>query len=283
MGRFCARCGREESPSSPLVDGLCPECFSSTRRLVEAPERVEVVRCRVCGAVRTRGGRFSRVSLEDYVRGVVEGYIAKGKLAGGLERARVGRVELLEDYAVVEVVGEASGATLRQSLRIRVVVRSTICPECFMHKAKSFGALIQLRPGNPRAAQLVARIARELEGAEGVVEVKEAGDGVDVYVAEKSAAARIVRSLRSSYVTKVVSTWEGFKYAQRRPKAVFSVRVYAVGRGDAVEVQGVVYEVLEASPRAVVLRDPRTGEVLSLDLNSLWRRNPVIHERARPG
>ncbi len=280
MGRFCAGCGREESPGSPLIDGLCPECFVSARRLVQVPERIEVVRCRVCGGVRTRRGRFSRTSLEDYVREAVEESVAKGRLAAGVERVTVSGVELLEEV-LVELVGEASGATLSQALRIRVVLRDTTCPECLMRKAGSFGAVVQLRPGNPRAAPLVSRITKELEERPGVVEIREAGDGVDVHVADKSAATRIVRDLRSSYVAKVLSTWEGFKYAQKKPKAVFSVRIYAVTRGDAVELQGRVYEIVEASPRAVVFRDPRTGEVFSLDLNSLWRRNPTIHEGTR--
>ncbi len=281
MGRFCARCGRGEAPGSPLVGGLCPECFVSTRRLVEVPERIEVVRCRVCGAVRTRGGRFSRIDAEDYVRGIVEECVAKGRLAEGVERATVSGIELREEEALVGVVGEAAGTVLRQNLRVRLTVEETTCPECFMRKAGSFGALVQLRPGNPRAARLVSRIAGELEGQPGVVEIKREGDGVDVYVVEKSAAARIVGRLKASYVTRVVSTWEGFKYAQRRPRAVFSVRVYAVERGDAVELPGGIYEVVEVSPRAVVLRNPGTGDVFSLDLGSFWRRSPTIRERAR--
>lgn len=281
MRAFCARCGREEKADSPLIQGLCAECFVNTRKTVQLPDSIDVVRCKVCGAVKSRGGRFLTVSLGEHIKNLLEGYVARGMVAEGVSQASVTKVELQEDEAVVEVRGVAGGTTLHQVLRIRVVTKGTLCPECYKHKTKSFEAVIQLRPGNRRASTLVSRLASGLYGHPGVVDVKETRDGVDLYLVEKSAAARIVRSLESRYITKVLSTWEGFKHSRRKPKAVFSVRVYEIERGDLAELEGRLYEVVEVGPRVIVLRDQGSGEVLNFTISNLWRRNPIFHDRGQ--
>lgn len=281
MRAFCARCGREESAGTPLIQGLCAECFLSTRRIVQLPDSIEVVRCGVCGAIKSRGGRFLAIDLVDHIRGLLEGYVARGVVAEGVSQASIGRVEIQEDVAVVEVVGVAGGTALRQVLRVRVATETTLCPGCFKRKTRSFEAVIQLRPGNRRAVALVSRLAGELYGHPGVVDAKETRDGVDLYVAEKSTAARIVRSLESRYIARVLSTWEGFKHSPRKPKAVFSVRIYGIERGDLVELDGALYEVVDAGPQTVVLRNLRSGRVLNLSISNLLRRNPVFHDGTR--
>ncbi|MEM1623575.1 MAG: NMD3-related protein [Sulfolobales archaeon] len=279
MRAFCARCGRQESKDSPLIQGLCVNCFTSTRKLVQLPNSIEVFRCDSCSAVRSRGGKFLKIGLTEYVRNLVEDYVARGKVSEGVSRVEVSRVELRDGEAVVEVDGVFGEIVLHQELRVRLITKSAMCPECRRYRSKSFEAVLQLRPGNSRAVALVARIASNIHKYPGVVDIKESKEGVDLYIAEKSLAMRIIRDLESSYITKVLSTWEGFKYAHRKPKAVYSVRVYEIKRGDLIELQGSMYEVVEASPKAVVLRDLKTGETLSLTLNNLWRRRPAIHER----
>jgi len=277
---FCAKCGRQESQDNPLIQGLCASCFTSTKRLVQLPNYVEVFICRSCGAIRSRGGKFFDIGLVEYVRSLVEGYVARGRVAEGVNQVTVSKIELHADEAVIEVGGVASGVALRQELRVRLVVKSTICPECYRYRTKSFEAILQLRPGNSRASALVSKIASDAYKYPGVVDIKEYKEGVDLHIAEKSSALRIIRDLESSYITRVLSTWKGFKHAHRRPKAVFSVRIYEIKRGDLVELQSSIYEVVEANPRMVVLRDLKTGETLSFTLNSLWRQKPVIHEKS---
>lgn len=279
MRTFCAKCGRRESPDSPLIQGLCAECFTNTKKIVQLPDYVDVTRCGICGAIRSREGKFSRVSLSEYVKSLAEGYVAREKIAEGVNQVVIDRVELQDSEAVVEVRGVAGGVIVHQVLRVRVTVENTVCPECYRYRTKSFEAVVQLRPGNSRAFTLVSKIASEVYKYPGIVDIKESKEGVDLYIAEKSTAMRIVKDLESSYITKVLSTWKGFKYAHRKPKAVFSVRVFEVDEGDLIELRDGLYEVVEANPRAVVLRNTRTGEVLSLTLNDLWRKNPTFLER----
>ncbi|MEM1794966.1 MAG: NMD3-related protein [Sulfolobales archaeon] len=279
MRTFCAKCGRQESKDSPLIQGLCANCFTSTKKIVQLPNSIEVFKCSSCGAIRSRRGKFSEVNLTEYVRDLVGDYIARGRVSEGVSRVKVSRVELQDDEAVVEVEGVVGETVLRQELRVRLITKSTTCPECRKYRSKSFEAVLQLRPGNSRASALVTRIVNDIYKYPGVVDIKESKEGVDLYIAEKSFATRIVRDLESSYITKVLSTWKGFKYAHRKPKAVYSVRVYEIERGDLIELEGSMYEVIEASPKAVVLRDLKSGGTLSFTLNNLWRQRPVIHEK----
>ncbi|MCS7098753.1 MAG: NMD3-related protein [Sulfolobales archaeon] len=281
MRKFCAKCGRSESPGTPLVQGLCAECFVTTRKLVQLPDRVHVVRCRSCGAIRVRGGRFSRTSLSNYVRDLVEEYLTKGRITEGVDRVSVLEVETGESEAVVTLGGFIGSFFLSQTLKLGISTRNTTCPECLKHKARSFEAVIQLRPGNQRAIELVSKIASKLAERPGVVEIEESKNGVDLRISEKSIAVKIVVELQSSYIAKVTSTWEGSKYGRRKPRAVLSAKVYSIGRGDAVVIQGSRYEVVEANTRFIVLAEPGTGRVFSLALSDFWRQNPVFLEETQ--
>ncbi|MCX8184858.1 MAG: NMD3-related protein [Sulfolobales archaeon] len=280
MRTFCARCGRSESPGRPLIQGLCPDCFTTTRRLVQLPERIEVVRCRVCGSLRSRRGRFSKTSLSSYIRDLVEEHMSRGRVAEGINRLAVNKVEIREGVALVTFSGSIGEVTLNQTIRVEVLTKSSMCPECFKQKTRRYEAVIQLRPGNRRATTLVSKIADELSAYPNVVEVEESRSGVDIHIAERSTAVRIVRELESNYVAKVTPTWEGSKYGHRKPRAVFSIRVYSISRGDPVIIQGSRYEIAEATPRSVVLIESGTSRVLNIALNDFWRQNPVFPEES---
>lgn len=206
--------------------------------------------------------------------------MSRGRVAEGINRLAVNKVEIREGVALVTFSGSIGEVTLNQTIRVEVLTKSSMCPECFKQKTRRYEAVIQLRPGNRRATTLVSKIADELSAYPNVVEVEESRSGVDIHIAERSTAVRIVRELESNYVAKVTPTWEGSKYGHRKPRAVFSIRVYSISRGDPVIIQGSRYEIAEATPRSVVLIESGTSRVLNIALNDFWRQNPVFPEES---
>lgn len=279
MMSFCTICGRGGSPENPIVGGLCVECFANTRRVVQLPEHIEITRCPLCGSIRSYKGRFHRTTLDSYVRDIVEEYIAKGKVAEGLNEVRIVDTMIHESNALVRVRAVVGRAFFDQVLRVRLSIRDVVCPTCFKYRTKSYEAVIQLRPGNPRASAILPEIVRKIQEYPGIIDLKEVDRGVDVYVIDKSTATRIVKEIETNYVTRVLSSWEGSKYGHRKPKSVFSVKVYDIVRGDVVELQDGLYEVIEYSPRVVVLRNLRSGRTSNISLSNLLRQSPNFLEK----
>lgn len=280
MNRFCVRCGREEAPGLPLIEGLCVECYASIKKLVEVPETIDVVRCSVCGAIRVFGGRFASVKPEDYLKAVVENYIAKGKVVKEVSEVRVEGVLMREGEALVRLSGNVGRIRVEQTLLIKLSVRKVVCPLCLKYKTRSFEAVVQLRAGNSRAMRIIAELRSRFREHPGVIDVKDHENGVDLLVIDKSIAARIVKDVEARYTSRISTTWEGSKYARKKPKAVFSVRIYQITEGDLVELQGGIYEVVEVRQQSIVLRSLRSEEIVSFSLSEFMKRDPIFIEES---
>lgn len=278
MRRFCVSCGREEAPDNPLVEGLCPQCFISHRKLVQLPSQIEVVRCSICGAVRTSGGKFSPIELDEYVESLVERYVARRGAAEDNVRVVVEGVEIQEDTALVRLRGWISEVSVEQVLPIRLNVKDVVCPSCIKYRTKSYDAVIQLRPGNTKAEQSIQAIARRLQGYPGIVEAKEHRDGVDLYVIDRHTATQIVKEVEMRYLSRVLTSWEGYKYSKRKPRIVYSVKIYEISEGDLIEFRGSTYKVVEVKQSYITLKNIETGDTINMNFNDLWRHNPSFSE-----
>jgi len=278
LKRFCANCGREETPDNPLIDGLCVQCFISHRKLAQLPSQVEVVRCSVCGAVKSFGGRFSPIGLDEYVESLVEKYVARRGATEDVVQVVVEGVEIREGTALVKLRGWYGGASFEQVIPIRLNVKEVVCPLCLKYKTRSYNVIIQLRPGNSKAESSVRTLAKRLQEHPGVVDVKESKDGVDLYVTDKHAATQIVKEVGAKYISRVLTTWEGYKYSKRKPKTVYSVRIYEIDEGDLIELRDGTYEVVEVKQSYIALRNLESGEVINMSFNELWRHSPSFPE-----
>jgi len=165
-----------------------------------------------------------------------------------------------------------------QELPVELRVRRSPCPRCLRMRSRSYEAIVQLRAGNPRGRVLVTEIASRFRELEGVVEVKEVAEGVDIYVADRAKALRLVKEVESNYVARVVTTWENsrIRAGRRKSKAVFSVRVYSVTSGDSVEVRGREYTVERFRRSSVTLVDRESGERVTLSLKDFWKLEPNL-------
>lgn len=258
-----------------MVGGLCLRCLVETRKLVDLPSSVEIERCPFCGALRVRG-RYVDKDAETLLREMAEEYLAKGRVVEGLDRVRVLEVRALETTATVKLSAEVGGVGVVQELLVELRVRRSPCPRCLRVRGRSYEAIVQLRAGNPRGRTLIAEIAKGFSSVEGVVEVKELSEGVDIYVVDRATALRLVREVESSYVARVTTTWEGprIRAGRRRSKAVYSVRVYSLSPGDIVEIRGREYVVERFGRSSVTLVDRESGEKVTLNLKDFWRMEP---------
>jgi nonsense-mediated mRNA decay protein 3 len=245
---------------------------------VELPNTFEVERCPFCGAIRVHG-RYVDKNVETVLRELAEEYVTRGRVVEGLDRIRVLEVRVLGSTVAVRLSAEVGGVEVVQELSVELRFRKSPCPRCLRVKSRSYEAIVQLRAGNPRGRALVTEIAESFRNAEGVVEVKEVDEGMDIYVADKATALRIVRDVESKYVVRVVATWKDSRIrdGRRKSKAVYSVRVYFISSGGTVELRGRVYTVEKFGTSSVTLVDRESGEKVTLSLKEFWKLEPNIN------
>ncbi len=248
-----------------------------TRKLVDLPSSVEVERCLSCGVIKVRG-RYVDTDTKTLLQELVEEYVARGKALEGLESVKVIEVRVVGSIATVKLFAKIGGVEVLQELPVELRVRRSTCSRCLRVRSRSYEAIVQLRAGNPRGKNLIVEIASKFGGLEGVVEVKEIAEGVDIYVVDRATALRLVKEVESTYVARVIATWKDSRVraGRRKSKAVFSVRLYSVASGDTVEVKGREYTVERFRSSSVTLVDRESGERVTLSLKDFWKLEPNI-------
>ena len=215
-GTFCPRCG---DPVGEHVEegGLCDDCYLSEHDLVDAPDRVEVLVCSGCGAVR-RGNRWVDVGAEDYTDIAVDEVTEALGVHVDAEGVSWQVAPEQVDETTIRMHCGFSGLLRERPVTAEVVVPVKIgrgtCDRCGEVAGGSFAATVQVRAADRTASD--EELARATEIAENYVgdredkgdrgayitELGEVDEGLDVKVSTtqigRAIAERIVRELGGS-------------------------------------------------------------------------------------
>ena len=233
--RFCARCGRPDDGSIPFIGSLCLNCFLEINKLLCVPSRLFFQYCRFCGSIRVGyrwepGGELDE-AVPIYARLVLEkvkpcvDVVARYRL---VELTPVTEISWRTVFtATYEVELNGSETVVRQSYRVEVRAIPSICPSCHMARGGDYNVLVQIRGKLTRPlARLLANKLDELGGK--VVDVVERGNGVDVFLEDRSAASRLLRELRKHARLRVKYSSEDvgvMSTGKLRRRLVISVRI----------------------------------------------------------
>jgi len=223
---FCPRCGdtvperREPLPGDPRGRDalLCDDCYFEDFELVDAPDRIEVLVCSGCGAVR-RGESWRDVGARDYTDVAVDEvaealgvHVDAQEVEWGVEPEQV-------DENTVRMHCRFSGVvrgTLRSAeVMVPVKISRGTCDRCGRIAGGYYAGIVQVR-ADERALTPAER-AEALDIAESYVadqesdgdreafitEVKETDDGPDIKLSSnrlaQNVATRITESLGGSF------------------------------------------------------------------------------------
>ena len=260
---FCPRCGdpvperRDPLPGEPRGRDalLCDDCYFEDFELVDAPDRIEVLVCSGCGAVR-RGESWRDVGARDYtdiaVDEVAEAlgvHVDAADVEWGVEPEQV-------DENTVRMHCRFSGVvrgTLRSAeVTVPVKISRGTCDRCGRIAGGYYAGIVQVRADErdltpaerAEALEIAERYVAEQE-ANGdreafVTEVKETDDGPDVKLSSnrlaQNVATRITESLGGSfesYPTLVTEDSDGNEVY----RVTFAVRLPKYAEGEVIDPQ----------------------------------------------
>ncbi len=236
MARVCILCGRR---TDKLIEGLCPDCYTKTHRLVELPARIEVDYCKYCGSYRYGHRWLPGGDPGEAARRFIERWGSeKPKPAPGIESYRLVGAEPETTpswHTVFRLTYEARhrgcDARLTQELRVEVYMRPTICPSCKNFRGGDYDVVLQIRA----PASLMGDVYRELNRLAGderitssIIDYSETRRGLDLYMDDRGAATRILSLLRRHFNLRVKRSAETVGTTSTgilRRRTVYSVRV----------------------------------------------------------
>ncbi|MFC5279375.1 60S ribosomal export protein NMD3 [Halorubrum rubrum] len=258
---FCPRCGdavperRDPLPGDPAGRDalLCDDCYFEDFELVDAPDRIEVLVCSGCGAVR-RGESWRDVGARDYTDVAVEEvaealgvHVAAEDVDWGVEPEQV-------DENTVRMHCRFSGVvrgTLRSAdVTVPVKVSRGTCDRCGRIAGGYYAGVVQVRADDRELT--AAERAEALEIAESYVadqeakgdreafitEVNETDDGPDVKLSSnrlaQNVATRITEELGGSfqsYPTLVTEDGDGNEVY----RVTFAVRLPRYAEGEILD------------------------------------------------
>jgi len=283
MGRrFCVRCGREEEPGNPIINGLCPKCFVKERSIINLPNTVKVTVCPVCGSVYCRGtwlrlGEDAKKILEYIINNY---YLTSGRNAvyEGFTDVHVKVVNIDDGRAYLIVEGTYKGGKVSHECSIDVKFEKKLCPRCVSIRGRHFEAIIQIRSEAPMRREIIDRLTTALSRIRGlgeyVVEVKEYKEGLDIKLISQSVARHLASVLKREFAAKITQTWKnsGYISGRKHSKLTISVRLPGLVRGDIVDVGDELAVVINIGQGRVVLKKLSDGSILRLNHSAFWEK-----------
>jgi nonsense-mediated mRNA decay protein 3 len=261
-------------------EGPCGRCRLAETRWLECEPRAVHTYCPSCGA--QKSGRVWTDS--DQEREAIGPGLALSvvRLHPEVQRPHfevaVREISNNRSIAEVDVSGLLFGEAVRDRCTVELVWQKEQCDRCNRISGSYYEGIVQIRATNrrltPREVRESIRIAHELETAhqtEGdrlsyISDLQETRDGVDIVVGSQAIGLSIAQSVaerlggRYSTHPKLV----GEKAGRPIYRITYLVRLYALVRGDVIDVGGVGHEIVSVEGdhlRAVNLDTGRTRTI----------------------
>ncbi|ELZ33676.1 60S ribosomal export protein NMD3 [Halorubrum tebenquichense] len=258
---FCPRCGdavperREPLPGDPRGRDalLCDDCYFEDFELVDAPDRIEVLVCSGCGAVR-RGESWRDVGARDYTDVAVDEVAEALGVHVDAEDVEWGVEPEQVDENTVRMHCRFSGVvrgTLRSAeVTVPVKISRGTCDRCGRIAGGYYAGIVQVRaderdltPAERAEALEIAETYVADQEADGdreafITEVNETDDGPDIKLSSnrlaQNVATRITESLGGSfesYPTLVTEDGDGNEVY----RVTFAVRLPKYAEGEVID------------------------------------------------
>ena len=281
--RFCVRCGLEEGPDNPIIDGLCPRCFIKERSIIKLPSIIKIIACPVCGSIYYKGSWVKLgINMSEILEYLINNYYlmsGRDTIYSGFTDVNVKVANIDEGRAYLIVEGTYKESRISHEYAVDVRIEKRLCPKCTSVRGKHFEAIVQIRSEAPMRREITDKLALALSKIRGleenIVEIKEYREGVDIKLVSQSIARHLANILKREFAAKITQTWKdsGYVSGRKHAKLTISVRVPGLIEKDVVEVNDELAVVISIKQGKIVLKKLSDGSVLRLDHSSLWEKN----------
>lgn len=271
----CPICGREKSPSLPFIEGICIECYLKKNPL--KPIKLEIKRCRQCGAVFLRGKwePFNQQKLVEYMSKEAERELRKRFRAYGFEIA----VTEFEGRFTAHLFGKEGSFSF--PIDVLLEEERSICPNCLAKRSGYYEAKIQVRGEGKidrktfeEVMEVISSLPYELR--EAIVSIDELREGFDINIRDKAEAKLIASAVVNKLggTTKLTYKLISERGGEKRTRLSISVRLPHFKNGELIEFEG--------EPALVIKKKGEDARILILSRRKEIRLSRIEMEALKP-
>lgn len=193
LQQFCPQCGAHVDY---LLEGLCENCYTEGKKLLEAPARLDIVTCSSCGKKLVNNKWID--AEDDFELDVVRDRL---RING---QAKID-IELKEKKAVVTaegVLNEVQQKPKKEKYEIELKRRSRMCDNCARARGGYYEAVLQVRSTDERRVRRVLMLVDEVvERPRGknwfVAKSANVRGGVDVYLGSRAMLTTLKKKIKA--------------------------------------------------------------------------------------
>jgi nonsense-mediated mRNA decay protein 3 len=212
MPKHCPICNRS-SADTKFFGEFCSYCVESKMQK-KLPDEVELTVCHRCGMIKSKGGYMEHTSeaLEDALSQVIKGY-------------RIRLMSADEDSVTLKITEDLPEYSVTVNKKIHIKWKKQMCERCNRISGGYYEAVIQLRGSDSeKMERFVNRVTRYFEKRnEFITKVKEADNGLDIYLSNKKLAAAYLSSHDVEFVPSY--TLYGLKQGKKVYRHTYAVRI----------------------------------------------------------
>ena len=212
MNKFCPECGKLESKSQPLVNGLCRNCFLKNNPILERHKELKIVICPDCKSYLHQNKWHPKLSTnqELNLKEIISKIIPeKLKLQ---QEAKINSLDIIIEKSDdinpkkinIKLIlnGVIQNLKSKGEYPLEVVKEESLCNLCKKKNSSYYEAKIQIRPKNEKMLGLIKDC---LERENRAIISKEEGSkfGYDLYLTDKSALSRIISEVKKAFNIEV--------------------------------------------------------------------------------
>lgn len=260
-GEFCPRCGDPVPPREEPLPGLprdqdavlCDACYFEDFDLVDAPERIEVLVCSQCGAIR-RGNRWVDVGARDLTDVAVDEvsealgiHLKAREVSWSIDPEQVDQNTIRMHC---QFQGVVRGTFVEEEVVVPVKIGRGTCKRCGRIAGGSYAAVVQVRADDrvptsdeiERAKEIATDLVADREDAGDreafITEISETDEGPNIQLSTnqlgRTISDRITRELGGSvksHPTLVTEDEDGNEVY----RVTFAVRLPRYTAGDVID------------------------------------------------
>ncbi|MBZ9570852.1 hypothetical protein KQY27_04755 [Methanobrevibacter sp. TMH8] len=267
---FCPECGNTDSP---LVEGICQDCFLKKLSLLKIPENIEVTVCAHCNAKFEEGKwEESEIPEEEIIYRALERsididpHVDKEKIDIDLEILQM-RGTIAECY--IEAKAEVFGEYIQQSFETEVRLRKDVCPTCSKQQSGYYEAVIQFRADERELSEIEKEEADRIvdktlnnrynkDKLAYLVQKAKLKEGNDYYIGSYKSGRKVVEALQEEFGGIIKESPRLISQDKSTGKGLYriwiSIRLPQFKIGDFVRYENKNGEILDIDGKRILTR-----------------------------
>ena len=277
---FCPECGNTDSP---MIEGICQDCFLKKFSLLKVPENIEVTVCAHCNA-KFKEGKWeeSEIPEEEIIFRalersiIVDPYVDENEIDIQLEILQM-RGTIAECH--IEAKANVFKENITQTFETQVRLRKDVCPNCSKQQSGYYESVIQLRADVRELTEVEKKKATEIvnktlakrynkDKLAYLVQTAKLKEGNDYYIGSYKSGKKVVTSLQKEFGGTIKESPRLISQDKSTGKGLYriwiSIRLPRFKPQDFIRYENKDSEVADIDGKRILINDLATFETIAI-------------------